>query len=102
MLILKIKMAGCVPCFIIPLLLFIFHRYIQPIILKFWNPWEKNAVKKDDEKKDCSFSCDCSWNKNKEVKSSEENGSLPQAGGAEVALEELELVQRLMCQLEDG
>ena len=32
-------MAGCLPCFIIPLLLFIFHRYIQPIILKFWNPW---------------------------------------------------------------
>ncbi|XP_066156448.1 UPF0729 protein GD16342 [Euwallacea fornicatus] len=54
-------MAGCIPCFIIPLLLFIFHRYIQPILLRFWNPWEK-AGKQDGEK--CKFNCDCSWNKN--------------------------------------
>lgn len=58
-------MAGCVPCFIIPLLLFIFHRYIQPILLKFWNPWEKSAIKQDD--KECKFNCDCSWNKKKEL-----------------------------------
>lgn len=38
-------MAGCVPCFIIPLLLFIFHRYIQPILLKYWNPWENKQLK---------------------------------------------------------
>jgi hypothetical protein len=31
----------CVPCFIIPVLLFIWHRFIQPILLKYWNPWEK-------------------------------------------------------------
>ncbi|XP_058467299.1 UPF0729 protein AAEL015238 [Malaya genurostris] len=31
----------CVPCFIIPLLLFLWHRFIQPIVLRFWNPWEK-------------------------------------------------------------
>ncbi|KAK5650586.1 hypothetical protein RI129_001615 [Pyrocoelia pectoralis] len=43
-------MAGCVPCFIIPLLLFIFHRYIQPIILKFWNPWQKVEDKNEGEK----------------------------------------------------
>ena len=31
----------CVPCFIIPLLLFLWHRFVQPILLKYWNPWEK-------------------------------------------------------------
>lgn len=60
-------MAGCVPCFIIPLLLFIFHRYIQPIVLKFWNPWEKSGIKsgikEKGETENCTFSCDCSWNK---------------------------------------
>lgn len=29
----------CVPCFIIPVLLFIWHRFIQPIVLRYWNPW---------------------------------------------------------------
>lgn len=58
-------MAGCVPCFIIPLLLFIFHRYIQPIVLKFWNPWEKSGIKEKGETQNCTFSCDCSWNKKK-------------------------------------
>lgn len=29
----------CVPCFIIPVLLFVWHRFIQPIILRYWNPW---------------------------------------------------------------
>lgn len=56
-------MAGCVPCFIIPLLLFIFHRYIQPIILRFWNPWAKKDETGETEQKECKFSCDCSWNK---------------------------------------
>lgn len=37
-------MAGCVSCFILPLLLFIFHRFIQPILLKYWNPWEKKPI----------------------------------------------------------
>lgn len=50
-------MAGCVPCFIIPLLLFIFHRYIQPIILKFWNPWKK--IPKSDEKMPSFSECPC-------------------------------------------
>jgi hypothetical protein len=25
---------------VIPFLLFIWYRYIQPIVLKFWNPWK--------------------------------------------------------------
>lgn len=37
-------MAGCISCVILPLLLFLFHRFIQPLILKFWNPW---ATKED-------------------------------------------------------
>lgn len=35
----------CVPCFIIPVLLFVWHRFIQPIVLRYWNPW---AVKDKD------------------------------------------------------
>lgn len=31
----------CIPCFIVPLLLFIWHRFIQPYILRYWNPWGK-------------------------------------------------------------
>ncbi|KAH8396077.1 hypothetical protein KR222_002691, partial [Zaprionus bogoriensis] len=31
----------CVPCFIIPLLLYIWHKFVQPILLRYWNPWEK-------------------------------------------------------------
>ncbi|XP_037919072.1 UPF0729 protein CG18508 [Hermetia illucens] len=31
----------CVPCFIIPILLFIWHKFFQPILLRYWNPWEK-------------------------------------------------------------
>lgn len=67
-------MAGCMPCFIIPLLLFIFHRYIQPIVLKFWNPWEKAGIKEKGEVQNCTFNCDCSWNKKKveEAKPTEE------------------------------
>jgi glutaredoxin 3 len=34
----------CVPCIVIPVLLWVFHRYIQPFLLKFWNPWEKKSV----------------------------------------------------------
>lgn len=44
-------MAGCVSCFIIPLVLFIFHRFIQPLILKFWNPWENKEIENDKSKK---------------------------------------------------
>lgn len=61
-------MAGCVPCFIIPLLLFIFHRYIQPILLKFWNPWEKKVEGVDGQvaedtkaKQDLNMQCLSNW-----------------------------------------
>ncbi|KFB41791.1 AGAP000931-PA-like protein [Anopheles sinensis] len=31
----------CVPCFIVPVLLYLWHKFVQPILLKYWNPWEK-------------------------------------------------------------
>jgi len=34
----------CIPCIVIPVLLWIFHKYIQPIVLKFWNPWASKSV----------------------------------------------------------
>jgi len=34
----------CIPCIVIPFVLWLFHKYIQPFILKFWNPWEKKSV----------------------------------------------------------
>jgi len=34
----------CIPCLVIPVLLWIFHKYIQPVILKFWNPWASKCV----------------------------------------------------------
>ena len=33
-------MAQCIPCIVIPLLLYFFHRFIQPYLLRIWNPWE--------------------------------------------------------------
>ncbi|KPJ16497.1 UPF0729 protein AAEL015238 [Papilio machaon] len=63
----------CVPCFIIPVLLFLWHKFIQPYVLRFWNPW---AVKDADGnvKTDFPFSCEggvCSFGK-KQVKNKTE------------------------------
>lgn len=42
----------CVPCFIVPVLLYLWHKFVQPILLRYWNPWEKkdkdgNVIKPD-------------------------------------------------------
>lgn len=56
----------CVPCFIIPVLLYVWHRFIQPYVLRYWNPWaKKDADGKviqgtDDQTK---FPFDCSGGK---------------------------------------
>lgn len=55
----------CIPCFIIPVLLFVWHRFIQPYILRYWNPWAKkdaqgNVITKPEETK---FPIDCSGGK---------------------------------------
>lgn len=34
----------CIPCIVIPFCLWIFHRFIRPILLKFWNPWSGKKV----------------------------------------------------------
>lgn len=34
----------CVPCIVIPVLLWVFHKFVQPFLLKFWNPWEKKGL----------------------------------------------------------
>lgn len=36
----------CVPCIVIPVLLWVFHKFIQPLISKFW-PWSKTTTIKD-------------------------------------------------------
>lgn len=52
----------CIPCFIVPVLLFIWHRFIQPYVLRYWNPWAKkdaegNVIGKPEDTK---FPIDCS------------------------------------------
>ena len=39
----------CVPCIVIPFFLFIWHRWIQPIVLSFWNPWKTVDEKKKEQ-----------------------------------------------------
>ncbi|XP_004929607.1 UPF0729 protein AAEL015238 [Bombyx mandarina] len=66
----------CVPCFIIPLLLFLWHRFVQPYILRFWNPW---AVKDKDGnvmKTEFPFQCKegvCVFARNKNTENSTSN-----------------------------
>lgn len=60
------KMATiCMPCFIVPALLFLL-RLLQPYILKLWNTWKQvedekestnEAVDKETEEKGCIFGC---------------------------------------------
>ena len=49
----------CVPCFIIPVLLFVWHKFIQPILLRYWNPW----AKKDENVKEIPFPFQCAGGK---------------------------------------
>lgn len=58
----------CVPCFIIPVLLFLWHKFIQPYVLRFWNPW---AVKDADGnvKTEFPFKCEggvCAFSRKKD------------------------------------
>lgn len=29
----------CISCVVVPVVLYIWHRFLQPLLLKFWNPW---------------------------------------------------------------
>ena len=51
----------CISCIVIPVVLWLWHRFLQPIFLKFWNPWLPAAVTEEnrgdaDDKKDISDS----------------------------------------------
>lgn len=72
----------CVPCFIVPVLLFLWHKFIQPYVLRFWNPW---AVKDADGnvKSEFPFKCEggvCAFQRkpvdNKESSDTTHNESL--------------------------
>lgn len=68
----------CVPCFIVPLLLFIWHKFIQPYVLRFWNPW---AVKDADGnvRTEFPFKCEggvCAFRKQDNKTLPEENAPL--------------------------
>ncbi|XP_072938321.1 UPF0729 protein AAEL015238 [Epargyreus clarus] len=65
----------CVPCFIIPVLLFLWHKFIQPYVLRFWNPW---AVKDADGnvKTEFPFKCEggvCAFSKKNNSVQDKEN-----------------------------
>ncbi|XP_047506492.1 UPF0729 protein AAEL015238 [Pieris napi] len=59
----------CVPCFIVPVLLFLWHKFIQPYVLRFWNPWAvKNA--EGNTTTEFPFKCEggvCAFKKNKDA-----------------------------------
>lgn len=52
----------CIPCIVVPVLLFIWHRFLQPILLKFWNPWGKvtDGTDKKTDGKDGKSACPAS------------------------------------------
>lgn len=47
----------CVPCFIVPALLFLWHRFIQPYVLRFWNPWAVKDNQGNVVKTEFPFAC---------------------------------------------
>ncbi|KAH8300591.1 hypothetical protein KR044_007873 [Drosophila immigrans] len=49
----------CVPCFIIPLLLYIWHKFVQPILLRYWNPWAKKDAQGNVIKTEPEFPFEC-------------------------------------------
>ncbi|KOB66425.1 Follicle cell protein 3C [Operophtera brumata] len=56
----------CVPCFIIPALLFLWHRFIQPYVLRFWNPWAVKDEQGNVVKTEFPFACEggvCAFSK---------------------------------------
>ncbi|XP_037080775.1 UPF0729 protein AAEL015238-like isoform X2 [Pollicipes pollicipes] len=29
----------CISCIVVPVVLYLWHRFLQPLMLRFWNPW---------------------------------------------------------------
>uniref|UniRef100_A0A6M2E080 Putative conserved secreted protein n=1 Tax=Xenopsylla cheopis TaxID=163159 RepID=A0A6M2E080_XENCH len=59
----------CVPCIFIPVLLFLWRLFVQPLFLKFvWNPWAKNNDESEKKAPEFPFTCAggvCSYNPKK-------------------------------------
>merc|ERR1712226_75075 len=36
----------CISCIVIPVVLWLRHRFLRPLVLKFWNPWQPAVEKK--------------------------------------------------------
>jgi len=58
----------CVPCIVIPFFLFIWHKFLQPIFLRFWNPFGQVEEPKKDEVKAEGKAGDDDSNSEKTVK----------------------------------
>ncbi|RXG73834.1 hypothetical protein Avbf_02008 [Armadillidium vulgare] len=39
----------CIPCLVVPALLFIWYRFLQPIFLRFWNPFGRVQAAKEED-----------------------------------------------------
>lgn len=60
----SIRKMVCIPCFIIPVLLYVWHKFIQPYILRFWNPWQKKDAQGNDiPPEKTEFPIDCTGGK---------------------------------------
>lgn len=45
----------CVPCIVIPFVLWVFHKFIRPYLLMIWDPWKNSrSVKETDNSEDIS------------------------------------------------
>lgn len=77
----------CVPCFIIPVLLVIWRLFIQPILLRFWNPWEKKDEKGNIIKPGTDFPFQCVGGTCKFIGSNKKNEDNPINNETEVECE---------------
>ena len=50
----------CISCIVVPVVLYIWHRFLQPLVARFWNPWgaveASSASKPAAEPLKCPFS----------------------------------------------
>lgn len=57
----------CISCIVIPLVLYIWHKFLQPIALKIWNPWAK-VEDQSQQQNETKLSCPISKSSNGEAK----------------------------------
>ncbi|XP_064556735.1 UPF0729 protein GD16342 [Drosophila montana] len=80
----------CVPCFIIPLLLYIWHKFVQPILLRYWNPWEKKDAQGNVIKAGPEFPFECKGGVCPFVPGGNKEKNPPAAEGATSGAEEVQ------------